>query len=218
MPDKKRIVIAEDYTILREGLKSLLSSHSEFEIVGEAEDGIKAVRLISEKEPHIALMDLSMPLMNGMEAIKEAKRECPETKILVLTVHKEEEYVFASLEAGADGYVLKDADFDELVMAIKSVLRGQRYLSPEISGKVIDGYLKGGKDQVPRTPWDTLTQREREVLKLIAEGHKNREIADILCISLKTVEKHRDNLMKKVDLHSAAELTAFAMEKGIVSR
>jgi len=218
MPDKKRIVIAEDYTILREGLKSLLSSHSEFEIVGEAEDGIKAVRLISEQEPHIALMDLSMPLMNGMEAIKEAKRECPETKILVLTVHKEEEYVFASLEAGADGYVLKDADFDELVMAIKSVLRGQRYLSPEISGKVIDGYLKGGKDQTPRTPWDTLTQREREVLKLIAEGHKNREIADILCISLKTVEKHRDNLMKKLDLHSAAELTAFAMEKGIVSR
>ena len=218
MPDKKRIVIAEDYTILREGLKSLLSSHSEFEIVGEADDGIKAVRLISEQEPHIALMDLSMPLMNGMEAIKEAKRECPETKILVLTVHKEEEYVFASLEAGADGYVLKDADFDELVMAIKSVLRGQRYLSPEISGKVIDGYLRGGKDQTPRTPWDTLTQREREVLKLIAEGHKNREMADILCISLKTVEKHRDNLMKKLDLHSAAELTAFAMEKGIVSR
>ncbi len=218
MPDKKRIVIAEDYTILREGLKSLLSSHSEFEIVGEAEDGIKAVRLISEQEPHIALMDLSMPLMNGMEAIKEAKRECPETKILVLTVHKEEEYVFASLEAGADGYVLKDADFDELVMAIKSVLRGQRYLSPEISGKVIDGYLRGGKDQTPRTPWDTLTQREREVLKLIAEGHKNREISDILCLSLKAVEKNRENPMKKLDLHSAAELTAFAMEKGIVSR
>jgi len=218
MLDKKRIVIAEDYTILREGIKSLLSNSPDLEVVGEAEDGIKAIKVISEKNPDLALMDLSMPRMNGMEAIREAKSRCTETKILVLTVHREEEYVFASLEAGADGYALKDASFDELLMAIKSVLRGRRYLSPEISGKVIDGYLKGGKEQPLKTSWDRLTKREREVLKLIAESYKNKEIADILCISLKTVEKHRDNLMKKMDLHSASELTAFAIEKGIVSR
>jgi DNA-binding NarL/FixJ family response regulator len=215
---KQRIVIAEDHTILREGLRALLSSNPTFEVVGEAEDGQNAIRCVERLRPDLVLMDLSMPKMNGMEAIRDIKKRCPETKVLALTVHKTEEYILATLEAGADGYVLKDATHAELMMAIKSVLFGKPYLSPGISERVIDGYLERSKVIKSRSSWDTLTQREREVLKLIGEGYKNKEIADYLCISVKTVEKHRANLMSKLDLHSASALTAFAMEKGLVTK
>jgi DNA-binding NarL/FixJ family response regulator len=218
MKEKQRIVIAEDHRILREGLRALISSNPDFDIVGEAEDGRDAIRCVEKLVPDLILLDLSMPRMNGMEAIKEIKKQCPETKILVLTVHRTEEYILATLRAGADGYALKDATHTELVMAIKSVLMGKRYLSPGVSEKVIEGYLEGRKTLKSSTPWDTLTQREREVLKLIAEGYKNKAIADYLYISVKTVEKHRANLMKKLDLHNTSSLTAFAMEKGLVSR
>jgi DNA-binding NarL/FixJ family response regulator len=156
--------------------------------------------------------------MNGLEAINDIKNRIPETKIIVLTVHRTEEYVLSTLQAGADGYVLKDADHSELRMAIKNVMEGRRYLSPGISEKVINGYL-GGKQMIKRkSVLDRLTKREREILKLIAEGYKNKEVADFLFISLKTVEKHRANLMKKLDLHNASALTAFAIEKGIVDK
>jgi len=216
--EKKKIVIAEDHTILREGLKALLSSSIELEVIGEAEDGREAVKLAAALEPDLMLMDLSMPRMNGIEAIKEIKKRNPEIKILVLTVYKTEEYVLASLQAGADGYILKEANHSEFLLAIKNVLMGKNYLSPEISGKVIEGYLKGQQRQAPVTIWDTLTSREREILKLVGEGYKNREIADDLCISLKTVEKHRENLMKKLDLHTASALTSYAIEKGLVTQ
>jgi len=215
---KKKIVIVEDHTILREGLKALLSSVTELEVVGEAEDGREAMKLASELEPDLMLMDLSMPRMNGIEAIKEIKKHHPEIKILVLTVYKTEEYVLASLQAGADGYILKEANYSEFLLAIRNVLMGKHYLSPEISGKVIEGYLKGQQDHATLTVWDTLTSREREILKLVGEGYKNREIADDLCISLKTVEKHRENLMKKLDLHTASALTSYAIEKGLVTQ
>ena len=216
MKEGSRIVIAEDHTILREGLLSLLSSEPELRVVGEAKDGREAIRRVEQLEPDLILMDLSMPRMNGVEAIREIKNRIPETRVLALTVHKAEEFVLEVLQAGADGYVLKDASSKELVMAIRSVLGGQRYLSPAVSQMVIEGYLAGRKTS--ESPWDTLTKREREILKLIAEGHKNKEIADYLCISVKTVEKHRANLMKKLDLHSAAALTAYAMERGLVTR
>lgn len=211
-----RIVIAEDHTILRDGLKSLLSAYPDFDIVGEAENGRDAIRCVEKIAPDLVLMDLSMPKTNGLEAIKEIKKRNPETKVVALTVHKTEEYILATLEAGADGYVLKDAGQSELVMAIRNVLSGRRYLSPGVSEKVIEGYLEGRKGVKSKSSWDTLTQREREVLKLIAEGFKNKEIADYLFISLKTVEKHRANLMKKLDLHNAAALTAFAIERGLI--
>ena len=213
-----RIVIAEDHTILREGLRALLSAEAGFDVVGEAEDGRAAVRCCEDLVPDLVLMDLSMPRMHGFEAIKEIKRQNPDVKIIALTVHKTDEYILATLQAGADGYLLKDATHSELVMAIKNVLMGKRYLSPGISERVIEGYLEGKETLKTRSAWDTLTRREREILKLIAEGYKNKEVADYLCISLKTVEKHRANLMKKLDLHSAAELTAFAVEKGLVGR
>jgi len=217
MSQKVRIVIAEDHTILREGLRMLLSANPNFEIVAEAEDGREAIRCVQKFKPNLVLTDLSMPRMNGMEAIKEIRRESPETKILVLTVHRAEEYILATFRAGADGYILKDSTHSELLMAVKKVLNGRHYISPEISEKVIEGYLEGKKTLKPRTSWETLTQREREILKLIAEGYKNKEIAEDLCISVKTVEKHRANLMEKLDLHSVQALTAFAIEKGLVS-
>jgi len=213
-----RIVLAEDHTILREGLHALLSADPYFEIIGEARDGREAVRCIEKLEPDLLLMDLSMPRMSGMDAIREIKKRYPDIKIIALTVHKTEEYLLTTLQAGADGYVLKDATHEELIMAIKSVMGGKSYLSPGVSEKVIEGYLEGKESHRSQSPWDTLSQREREVLKLIAEGFKNKEIAEDLCISLKTVEKHRANLMKKLDLHNAAALTVYAVQKGLVNR
>jgi len=217
MAPKHQIVIAEDHTILREGLRSLLSSNPNFEIVGEAKDGREAIRCVEKLKPDLILTDLSMPRMNGMEAIREIRKQSPKTKILVLTVHKTEEYILATLKAGADGYLLKDSTHNELMMAVKNVLSGNRYISPGISDKILEGYLEARGTLKTQTPWDTLTHREREILKLIAEGYRNKEIADDLCISVKTVEKHRANLMEKLDLHNTQALTALAIEKGLVS-
>lgn len=213
-----RIMIAEDHTILRQGLKALLSSNPDFKIVGEAEDGREAVRSAETLSPDLILMDLSMPKMTGTEAISEIKKRSKDTKIVVLTVHRGEEYVLSALKAGADGYVLKDANHDELTTAIRKVLDGKRYLSPDISGKVIEGYLAGKNAIRKKTSWDTLTPREREILKLIAEGYKSKEMAEFLFISSKTVQKHRSNLMEKLDLHNTAALTVFAIEKGLIDR
>jgi DNA-binding NarL/FixJ family response regulator len=218
MPERKRIVIAEDHTILREGLRMLLSSNPDLEVVGEARDGLEAIRSVDSHKPDMILMDLSMPRMNGVGAIQEIKKQNPSTKILVLTVHKTEEHILTALKTGADGYILKDATHGELMLAIDNIFSGRSYLSPGISEKVIEGYLEGRKSVKSSTSWDTLTQREREILKMIAEGYRNKDIADYLCISAKTVEKHRANLMKKLDLHSASSLTAFAMEKGLITK
>ncbi len=213
-----RIVIAEDSTILREGLKSLFSSQPDFEIVGEAEDGMKAIRLAEEFKPDLILTDISMPRMTGMEAIREIKKVSPKTKVLVLTVHKTEEYVLATFRAGADGYALKESTSHELVMAIRMVLAGNLYLSPGISSKAIEGYPERNKKRTTNSFWEAVTHREREVLKLVAEGYKTKEIANQLYISAKTVERHRANLMEKLNLHSVQALTALAIEKGLLEK
>jgi len=219
MGEKQRIVIAEDHTILREGLRALLSSDPDLEIVGEAEDGQEAIRCVEKLKPALVLMDLSMPRVNGMDAIREIKKRAPDTKVLVLTVHKTDEYIVATLQAGADGYVLKDSTNVELRMAIKTVLGGKFFISPGISARVIGGYLETKRPQRgASTPWETLTARERGILKLIAEGYKNKDIADFLCISVKTVEKHRANLMQKLDMHSVSALTTLAIEKGLITK
>jgi two-component system response regulator NreC len=214
MDPKHRILIVEDHAIIREGLSSLLSTTGEFEIVGEAENGRKAVDLAERLRPDLILTDLSMPKMDGMDMIDTIKRQSPSTKIIALTVHRGEEYVLATLKAGADGYVLKEASYVELMMAVRSVLSGKHYLSPEISGKLIEGYLEGRKSGQPQSLLETLSKREREILKLIGEGYKNREIADMLFISVNTVEKHRSNIMEKLNVHSTASLIALAIEKG----
>jgi DNA-binding NarL/FixJ family response regulator len=211
-----RIVLVEDHTILREGLRALLSADPKFKIVGEADDGREAIRRVDKLAPDLVVMDLSMPRMTGMDAIREIKRRHPTTKIIALTVHKTDEYLHTTLHAGADGYVLKDATRVEVLLAIQNVLKGKTYLSPSVSNTVIEGYLEGKENQIPSPRLGLLSPREREVLKLIAEGYKNKEIAADLFISLKTVEKHRANLMKKLDLHNAAALTTFAIEQGLV--
>jgi len=218
MAEKKSIFIADDHTIVRDGLKSILSSNPDLEIVGEAEDGREAIRGVEVHSPDLIMLDLSMPRMRGIEAIREIKKVSPKTRILVLTIHKTEEYILPVLKAGADGYMLKYDTQAELMTAIKNILNGKAYLSPGVSEKVIEGYLEGNKTIKNESSWDTLTKREREILKLVAEGYKNKEIADYLCISEKTATKHRANLMEKLHLHNISALTAFAIEKGLVTK
>jgi DNA-binding NarL/FixJ family response regulator len=213
----QRIFIVEDHALLRAGLQALLARDADVEIVGEASNGRDAISAIAQLSPNLVLMDLSMPGMSGIEAIHDIKRRSPDTRILVLTVHDADEYVHQSLRAGADGYLLKGATHDELRVAMRCVLSGKTYLSPDISGKVIQRYLGGARVPEVATGWDTLTHREREVLKLVAEGHPNKYIAEYLFLSVKTVEKHRSNLMKKLDLHNASMLTSYAIQKGLMT-
>jgi two-component system response regulator NreC len=215
---KYRILIAEDHTLFRQGLKALLSLEEDLEIVGEAADGHHAIQRAKDLRPDLVLLDISMPRVDGMTAIKEIKRACPEAKILILTVHKTEEHVLETLKAGASGYVLKDASHEEFLLAMRSVLKDKRYLSPDISAKIVEGYLNGRETGDPTSPYESLTARERQVLKLIAEGYKSKDIGEFLHISDKTVAKHRSNIMNKLDLHSASELTAYAMKRGLVGQ
>ncbi len=216
MKGKYRIVIAEDQTIVREALRSLLSLNPDYEVVGEAGDGREAIRLTENLKPHLVLMDLSMPKTDGLNAIKEIKTRFPKTKVLVLTVHKDEELIMTTLNMGVDGYALKDSTYAELTVAIKNILNGKPYICPGISEKVIEGYLDGRKTLKNSNPWLTLTSREQEVLKLISEGYKPREIADYLFISPKTVEVHRSNLLKKLNISTNAGLVAFGLKKGLI--
>ncbi|HJX31735.1 MAG TPA: response regulator transcription factor [Thermodesulfobacteriota bacterium] len=216
MEKKFRIAIVEDCTILREGLRSLLGMSLDFEIVGEAEDGLAAITCAESCQPDLVLLDLSMPKMTGLSAIKDIKRVSPKTKILTLTVYEQEEYILEAFRSGADGYCLKDTKHDDLISAIKTVLSGKPYFSPGVSEKVLEGYLEGKKTLKSKSSWETITSREREILKLIGEGYKNKKIAELLCLSEKTVEKHRANIMEKLNLHNTAALTALAIEKGLV--
>ena len=216
MRTKHRIVVVEDHTLLRQGLISLISAHENFDVVGEADNGRDAIILAHSINPVLILMDLSMPGLNGVEAILEIKKRSPEIRVLVLTVHTAEEYIKQALRAGADGYILKHATSSELLLAINSVLNGNTYLSREISQQVVSGFLNIDNSHLSASVLDAVTLREREILKLVAEGHANKHIAKYLCLSVKTVEKHRSNLMKKLGMHNAASLTTFAIEMGLV--
>ena len=218
MGTRKKIVIAEDHKLFREGLKSMLSARSDLHVVDEAQDGLEAIRCVKLNNPNLLLLDLSMPRLSGISVMKDIKSQFPEVKILALTIHESDQYVLEAFEAGADGYCIKDAGRNELMVAIDSVLEGKTYISPGIADNVMEGYLEESKRLKTRTSWDTVTQREREVLKLLAEGYLNKEIAEFLHISVKTVEKHRANIMNKLDLHNASALTAYAIEKGLVTQ
>jgi len=213
-----RILLADDHAILRAGLRALFSAQPDLEVVDEVDNGKDAVRRAGELQPDIVVSDISMPKSNGTEAISDIKRRYPAIKVLVLTVHKEEEYVHVALDAGADGYVLKDDSQEDLINAIRSISTGKAYLSPGVCGNVVRGYLGhlSTGDLVPS--WEKLSHRERQVLKLVAEGHRNKDIAQYLSISVKTVEKHRANLMKKLDLHHTSAVTAYAIEHGLLTK
>jgi DNA-binding NarL/FixJ family response regulator len=217
MESKKLIFIVEDHRLFREGLKAMLSLEPGYEIIGEAEDGLEAVRLIRKSKPDLVLLDLSMPRMNGFSVLREIKGAMPEVKILVLSIHESDQYVLQAFEARADGYAIKDSSREELRVAIRSVLEGKKYISPGVAGNVLEGYLDGRKTLKTKSALDTVTEREKEVLKLLGEGYQNKEIAELVHISVKTVEKHRANIMAKLDLHNAAALTAFAFEHGLIT-
>jgi DNA-binding NarL/FixJ family response regulator len=215
---KKKIIIAEDQTLIRQGLRSLLSSEAELKVVAEAENGLDAIRCAKKHKPDLILLDLAMPKLSGISALKEIKRQFPKTKILALTLHTSEEYIIEAFESGVDGYCLKNDTHAELLSAINNVLSGKIYLSATISDKVLKGYLEKERKNIPNTSLEKLTQREKEVLKLVGESYTSPEIGDILCISAKTVDKHRSNIMNKLNLHTASALTAYAIEKGLVTK
>ena len=217
-----RIVLVEDHRILREGLRAIFASERDLKLVGEATDGLEGIQQAKELQPDLLILDLSMPRMDGLAALKEIKRVAPKTRVLIMTAHRNEEYIFRAIDNGADGYLLKDASAAEMLLAVRSVLAGERYLSAAVATQVVAAFLnrKGGTEGSagPRSALDTVSEREREVLKLVAEGYRSREIGELLCISEKTVEKHRANLMRKLGVKSASALTAIAIEKGLVTR
>jgi len=213
--EKIRILLADDHTILRSGIRALLEVEPGLSVIGEAEDGRAAVSMACKLKPNVVLMDIAMPLLNGLEATRQIKIQCPDVKVLVLSMHDNEEYIRQALEAGAMGYILKDAAPGELIGAIRSVYRGEAVLSPAVTRLVIEDYLRWGGTR-PQEESDSLSPREREVLQLIAEGYTNKQIAEILSISIKTVQAHRNNLMQKLDLHDRGELIKYAIQKKII--
>ena len=202
---------------MRNGLEAMLESEPGYEVVGVASDGMSAMRAVAELQPDIVMMDLSMPRTSGMDAIVQIKRQHPHVKIIALTFHKEDKYIHATLEAGADAYVLKDDSRNELFSALSNVANGKSYLSPSIVDKVMAGYISGSEASTSQPSWEVLTRREREVIKLIAEGKRTKEIATYLSLSPKTIEKHRTNLMRKLDLHNVSEVTVYAIKNGFVT-
>jgi DNA-binding NarL/FixJ family response regulator len=212
-----RVILAEDHTIVRKGLRALLESAMDIEVVAEAADGRMALDLVADMRPDVVVMDITMPLLNGLEATRQLKQQYPDLKIVILTMHSDEEYVFQSLRAGVDGYLIKQTAPNELVKAIRAAHQGDSYMSPAISKKVIAEYIRQAEKGLEPSSLERLTRREREVLQLVAEGHSMGQIAGLLYISEKTARVHRSHLMSKLDLHNTAELTLYAVRHGVIS-
>ncbi len=209
-----RVLLAEDHALVRAGLRSLLKELGGVEIVGEAGDGHEALRLIAELRPDVVLLDLSMPALSGLEVAARLARDHPDTKVLVLSMHRSEEYVLEALRAGAAGYILKDADAAELELALRAVARGDRYFHPAVSATVIKALREGAPSD---GPFERLTPRQREILQLVAEGHSTKDIARKLDLGIKTVETHRAKLMRRLGVHHVAGLVRYAIRVGLVS-
>ncbi len=213
---KIHILLADDHTILRAGLKMMLNAQPDMEIVGEASDGRQAIIETQRLQPDIILMDITMPEMNGIEATRHIKKLVPESRILILTMHEHDEYVFQALRAGASGYMLKEAADTELISALHIIQSGQFYLSPMAQSVLVGDYLQRVRIGEEKDSYSSLTEREREILKLIAEGYTNNQIAERLVISPKTVDTHRTHIMDKLNLHSRAELVKYALRRGLL--
>ena len=215
MPPRIRVVIADDHTILREGIRALLAIYPDIEVVGEASDGKEAIDRVRELSPDVVLMDIAMPGLGGLEATLEIVKLSPQTRVLVLTQYDNREYVHRFLKAGASGYVLKKVVGTELVGAIRAVHAGGYYLHPAVAGTVVEELLHPSKERAEDS-YETLSDREKQVLKLVAEGHTSKEIADLLNLSVKTVMAHRANLMEKLGFHDRTELVKYALLKGLI--
>ncbi len=211
-----RVLLAEDHTLVRAGIRALLDSFDEITVIGEASDGREAARQAREMQPDVVLMDIAMPGLNGLEATSRIARTCPGTRVLILTMHSNEEYVVQALRAGASGYLVKEAATGELHRAISSVARGQTYLSPSISRCTVERLMEDEGMSV--SSLDQLTPRQREILQLLAEGRSTRDIAEILSLSIKTVETHRARLMERLDIRDLPGLVRIAIREGLISR
>ncbi|TET13392.1 MAG: response regulator transcription factor [Dehalococcoidia bacterium] len=210
---KIRVLIVDDHALLREGIRSLLASHDDLEVVGEAADGREAIEKARELVPDVVLMDVAMPLMDGLEATRRISGDNPEVKVIILTQYDKKEYLLSGLKSGARGCLPKKVLAHELVAAIRVTHSGDAFLHPSVAKLVIEDYLQ----HVQHDPYDGLTRREREILKLVAEGRTNREIADLLGISIRTVLGHRTNVMEKLDIHNRTELIKYAIRKGLIT-
>lgn len=212
-----RVLIADDHGIVRKGIRLFLEQQPELEVVGEAADGREAVRLAGEMNPDIIIMDISMPILNGMEATAQIVKRNPEIAVIVLSMHSDESYLIRTLMAGAKGYLLKDTAETDLMRAIETVSQGKPFFSPSIAQTLLDEYVRQLQQKGLQDSYDLLTDREKEVLQLLAEGKSNKEVANLLNISIYTVETHRTNLMQKLNLHNTAEIVLYAVRKKIIS-
>ncbi|GKT07644.1 DNA-binding response regulator [Desulforhabdus sp. TSK] len=219
--DPYLIVLADDHMMFRQGVRRILEEISAFRVTGEVKDGLELLRLLQAAPPHLVILDISMPNLRGIEATREIKRSHPDMKVLILTMHKDKEYLYHALGAGADGYILKEDADDELVAAIESIRKGNVYISSLLSSQVSQLIVQSSRSTSPTaedlSKTEPLSNREREVLKLIAEAKSNKEIADLLCISIRTVQHHRSNIMKKLDIKKSTDLVKYAIRKGYVS-
>lgn len=213
---KTRILLADDHTLFRQGIRQLISSEADMEVIGEASNGSEAVEKAAELRPELILMDIGMPGLSSFEATRQIKRNRPETKVLILTMYDDEDYLVEGMEVGSNGYVLKDSPAQQLIAAIRDVMRGGSYLSPRMLSQLVDDFRSRIKSANRMPRFATLTTREREVLKVLAEGASVKEIACDLNLSVKTVEAHKFNLMRKLDIHNKAQLVQYAIQKKII--
>jgi two-component system response regulator NreC len=214
--EKIRVLLADDHTILRAGLRMMLNAQPDILVVGEASDGKEAIAVTLRLQPDVVIMDITMPEMTGIDATRQIKKDCPDVKILILTMHENEGYLFQSLRAGASGYMMKEAADTELIQAIRTVQSGRFYLSPTAQSMMVGDYLLRVHAGEEKDSYNDLTEREREILKLVAEGLTNNQIAERLVISPKTVDTHRTHVMDKLNLHSRSELVKYAMRRGLL--
>lgn len=213
---KIRVLLADDHTIVRQGLKCLLKEAEGIEVVGEVEDGHQLLKQASKIQPDVIVVDISMPVLGGLEATQQLRKQLPQSKILILTMHTDEEYVYQTFKLGASGYLVKNAPVQDLISAIRAVYRGETYISPAVSARVVREFVRSSRLSPKPTFPDKLTFRERQILKLIAEGWASNKIAEHLHISTRTVETHRANIMQKLKLHKVADLVKYAIRRGLV--
>jgi two-component system, NarL family, response regulator NreC len=217
MAEKLRLMLGDDHTLVRHGLRKILEERQDWEIVGEADDGRSAVKKALALQPDVAILDIGMPLLNGIDATRQIVHKAPNVKVLILSMHSDETYVTRALNAGATGYLLKDSAGKDLIKAVTAVSQGEAFFSPAVSRLMLDDYMRRAASSGVTDRYDTLSDREREIFQLVAEGRSNKEVAELLGISPATVETHRARILQKLDVHNTAELVLYAVRRGVIS-